>query len=369
MFSINMLQLLKACIRNLNIKNLLNPVKWQTLQKILTQTIQAKRKKAKNLRIYKFSQGVGVSNRVSISTEFEEDIYKVAQECLSKFGYYPISFSHPKKFGENNQEKLFSVSRIIPYEKYSFDIEAEYLQQYESAFLGITQKKAGWDCFRHLEILGAGSAPLFLGTKSIPRFTMVHYPKKFMKLAETNFLRNRLVPDLNSLKKLTEYANAHLTCEAMCKYFSNVADIKITENDTILFIDSTISHSCDYLSVFNFIGLKRVYGNQVISEFPEPDYVFTDTAVDTQKLYGRGFGYTRTLIRQESVEKHSGLVKYVVISNLQKDRNLIEIYSKRYPEAHFLVFWGADEGIPEMTLKIVETLTKYSLFVREIVSL
>ena len=133
--------------------------------------------------------------------------------------------------------------------------------------------------------------------------------------------------------------------------------------------DSTISQSCDYLSVFNFIGLKRVYGNQVISEFPEPDYVFTDTAVDTQKLYGRGFGYTRTLIRQESVEKHSGLVKYVVISNLQKDRNLIEIYSKRYPEAHFLVFWGADEGIPEMTLKIVETLTKYSLFVREIVSL
>ena len=331
-----------------------------------TQTIQAKRKKAKNLRIYKYSQRVGVSNRVSICTESEEDIFRVAQECFNKFGYYPISFSYPKKFGENCQEKIFSVSRIIPYEKYSFDIEAEYLQQYESAFLGITQKKAGWDCFRHLEILGAGSAPLFLGTKSIPRFTMVHYPKNFMKQVETNFLRNKLVPDLDSLKKLAEYANTHLTCEAMCHYFSRVADIKISENDTILFVDSTISQSCDYLSVFTFIGLKRVYGNQVICEFPEPDYVFTDTAVDTQKLYGRGFGYTRTLIRQESVVKHMGLVKYVVISNLQKDWNLIENYSKRYPEAHFLLFWGADEVISEKILKIVKQITQYSLFVREI---
>jgi len=294
------------------------------------------------------------------------DIYEIAAKCFEIYGYYPISFSSPKNFNRKETVKTSIVSKIFPYEKYSFENEAEYYQEYEKSHFGITQKKSGWDCFRHLEIIASGTTPLFLDIDSIPKFTMVHYPKRYLQEVSTHYFQEIFTPSQYSLNQLITYANEHLTCEAMCRYFSKVAKIELLANDSILFVDSAIHHWADYLSIFNFIGLKRIYGDQVISAYPEPDYLYTDTSVDTQSFYGRGFGYSRTLTRQEIPQNMGRRIKYVFISHLQRDWMLVEKFSQQYPEAYFLLFWGADEVISNEVLAIVKELPSYTLFVREV---
>ena len=41
---------------------------------------------------------------------------------------------------------------------------------------GYTWKKGGWDCMRHLEILGAGTIPVFVDIKDRPSCTLIGYP-------------------------------------------------------------------------------------------------------------------------------------------------------------------------------------------------
>jgi hypothetical protein len=45
---------------------------------------------------------------------------------------------------------------------------------------------------------------------------------------------------------------------------------------------------------------------------------------------------------------------------------LVEKFSQQYPEAYFLLFWGADEVISNEVLAIVKELPSYTLFVREV---
>ena len=293
-------------------------------------------------------------------------ILQLAQECFSREGYYPISFSWPKKFEEPENPKSNIVSTTVPYVPYSFEAVDKYYGEYANSTLAITHKKGGWDCFRHLEIIGAGCVPLFLDVEKIPKYTMIHYPKELFKVVTKNFRKRSFLPSKNVTANLIEYANRNLTSQAMCLYFTELSNLSLTSQDTILFVDSKLSSAPDYLSVFNFIGLKQVFGNQVKSLYEEPDYVYVDSTQNVSELYGRGFGYTKVLNRICVEFNSTSFPKAIIVSNLERDFKLLEDLKIQYPSSRFIMFWGADKPIPTKVKDEVLRLTQGTLFCREI---
>ena len=83
---------------------------------------------------------------------------------------------------EKPQEKKLLVSEVKPTVPYSYSDSRKYLTQYETSCYALTFKKGGWDCFRHLEIMGSGCIPLMPDAGQIPKYTMTHYPKEFFVL-------------------------------------------------------------------------------------------------------------------------------------------------------------------------------------------
>lgn len=62
------------------------------------------------------------------------------------------------------------------------DLERAYYADMERALFGLTWKKAGWDCLRHLELLAAGCVPLFTDIHSAPAGVLALYPKRVLDL-------------------------------------------------------------------------------------------------------------------------------------------------------------------------------------------
>ena len=76
----------------------------------------------------------------------------------------PITFSYPEeKIGRRTKNKTQKRGTVIPGDEktyifrgdgYSFDLEKKYYKDYNKSYFGLTEKKAGWDCMRHYEIMG-----------------------------------------------------------------------------------------------------------------------------------------------------------------------------------------------------------------------
>ena len=59
-------------------------------------------------------------------------------------------------------------------------LERNYYADMERSFFGLTWKKAGWDCLRHLELLAAGCVPLFTDIGAAPRGAVAFLPKRVL---------------------------------------------------------------------------------------------------------------------------------------------------------------------------------------------
>ena len=96
---------------------------------------------------------------------------------------HPISFSIPEEklvTSGLTARKEKEVAHVLPgkLETYIFKSEKEYYNDYEKSLYGITHKKGGWDCMRHLEIMANKCVPFFIGIDDCPPTTMVDYPKE-----------------------------------------------------------------------------------------------------------------------------------------------------------------------------------------------
>lgn len=223
----------------------------------------------------------------------------LVEACHDRHGVWPISFSYPRAPLVLNEYPDELIAPIIPGRPYSFTDESDYLQTYRRAHFGLTHRKAGWDCFRHLEIMAAGATPLMLDAADIPAFSMVHYPKQ-MLAATVGVAYNGSVPSLDTRLALRAFFDRHLTSVAMVRYMLHHAGL--SDARRVLFVDERLPGSVDYLSVLTLIGLKQVLGNQCEVMFPV-DYIYEDTRAELVPLYGRGFGYTRS-VAGESRTQH-----------------------------------------------------------------
>jgi len=220
-----------------------------------------------------------------------ESLQDRAMDVFRERGVFPISFSNPRRPSGLQGQRLRFLSEVIPGEPYAFDDENRYLQQYRESYFGLSTKKAGWDCFRHLEIAFAGSIPLVPGIGATPPGVMFAYPKSTWAeiLAELSSNGPR-IPSDGLIQNLADYSEEYLSSAAMATYMLDVLDY---QGGPVAFVDDHLDSWVDYQSIFSLIGLSRVLGDSLAVP-AIPDYLVGPFSAD-QNLYGRGFGYVGAL--------------------------------------------------------------------------
>jgi hypothetical protein len=196
---------------------------------------------------------------------------------------------------------------MIPGNAYSFDEEADYYQQYADAHYALTFGKNGWDCVRHVEILGSGSIPVMPDIRSVPKLSMIHYPKSIMDELVTQLNVSFYIPSLELRETMKSHTDAHLTSVSMINFI--LSRSKLQDAKRILFIDQNLPNSVDYVSLLNLIGLKQLFGKNCLA-VPEVPYIYGDwrvrlaicTAGDSGAL-----GYWK--VKHVQVDRNSGTVK------------------------------------------------------------
>jgi len=173
---------------------------------------------------------------IVIDGEDETNIHKVfdlgilyfKRELVYKHDrLFPISFAIPTRKVNFIKDKTRDVAVCDPRDRstYIYKNEIEYYKGYQDSCIGVTIKKAGWDCMRHYEILANGCLPYFINIDKCPKLTMVSFPKqlcldllvdsktngpsavydKFVDKFETHFLSNNTTKALatNFVKNIT----------------------------------------------------------------------------------------------------------------------------------------------------------------------
>lgn len=235
-----------------------------------------------------------------------------------------------------NMTKTRDFAPVIPGNKktYTFTSEDSYYKSYATAYFGITMKKAGWDCLRHYEIIAAGSIPYFLNLAKVPHNTMHDFPfsmvQEAMKLPGVPFqeevievIRDGSTEHLKIdkaifnetryhelLYKMMAHSIQHLTWKAKAQYMlSSIQKYYpcLTDPRILMITPPT----CEYMSCAIFGGLYDRLGSSRMSSLFGPKYELFETLSpgDTNKMYGRGFSYSRVFSDPWNVTQMDALTK------------------------------------------------------------
>ena len=95
----------------------------------------------------------------------------------------PINFGVPKELIRLDTTKTKDFAHIDPNDRktYIYLNEEDYYQDYRESHFAWTQKKAGWDCLRHYEILMNGCFPAMRNIDCMPPRTMAEFPVSIIK--------------------------------------------------------------------------------------------------------------------------------------------------------------------------------------------
>jgi hypothetical protein len=281
------------------------------------------------------------------------DLREAASRAHDAVGLWPLSFSFPRVMELKGGSNRDFMCPVFPGHKYAFSDEQEYFDMYRNYRFALTHQKAGWDCFRHLEIMYAGSVPFMPDADRIPEFTMVHYPKRMFAEVARHLNQSKGLLPPTARENLQKYFNEHLTSRAMAAYLVETAPS--LNQGRVLFIDEAAVSMPDYQSVLTAIGLKQLMGKRVSIGFPL-DYLYEDWEGDGRSLYGRGFGYTRALsVSLKNPNEARGqalalsqtdleLFESVVIGNITRNRQLAMELLQVFPPDKTVWIHGEDSG-------------------------
>ena len=260
---------------------------------------------------------------------------------------FPISFGIPKcKIRDSVAEKTKMFGKIIPgdYSTYVFNDEKSYYDDYATSVFGRTEKKNGWDCMRHYEILANGCIPYFENLNGCPPSIITHLPKELIQCAmndiqphDESTLTNKSELIAKYSNELLEYTRNNLTTEKMASYILNASgngDAK-----SILYL-SQHPYS-DYIRDLMLHGFKELFKTKC-HDAPRVEHIYTGHTIDKGNLYGGGFSYSAIL----------DPVEYRDPSN---DNTLIEdIRNKKYD---VVVYGSLHRGLPYLEL-VQQTYSK-----------
>jgi hypothetical protein len=210
---------------------------------------------------------------------------------------YPISYAIPDyKILKEAPNKVHFMAHYQPGMKYCFKDEKEYLECYKNAVFGLTYKKAGWDCWRHVEIMSQGCFPYMLDIDTIPKYTMAKYPKEKIKrwmneYGQSNILTirkyssSKLTFDIEDcLEETRNSLSATSQARDVLQKCGNPRSIFYITRPVMSYIESSLLY-----------GLKNIESIRVAeSILSEPFYSdYPIEKLDT--LYGKGMNYTRLM--------------------------------------------------------------------------
>ena len=113
------------------------------------------------------------------------------------YSMHPLTFGIPSKHVQDAvQPKGRALSTVVPgdWSTYAYmpredqtpqqraQLERDYYVDMQRSFFGLTWKKGGWDCLRHIELLASGCLPLFTDIARAPRGVLSLYPKRVLQL-------------------------------------------------------------------------------------------------------------------------------------------------------------------------------------------
>ena len=292
-----------------------------------------------------------IGNQWQINIESDHEILELNQKCFNTHGVWPLSMSIPH-YIELNQNPSEIVSPIMPGYPYSFESEHEYLARYSEAYLALTHRKAGWDCFRHVEIMASGSVPLMPDANIIPEFSMTHYPKRGLSEIVDRINDEGGLPDQAVREGLREFFLSHLTTVKMAAYI--MASANIPADASVLFLDENLPTNPEYISSLTAIGLKENLGRNCELLFPG-DFLYADSTMVTHDFYGRGFGYVKKLdptlrspwendpsliMVNEKIDAHK--YDFVVVGSVSRNESLTQLVLERFPRQNIVLIHGED---------------------------
>lgn len=155
---------------------------------------------------------------------------------IYKGKFIPIAFAFPEELFVENPEEL-KKNRIMAYiypgklSTYIYDDEESYNKGYRVSRFGTTFKKAGWDCYRHYEILANGCIPYFPDIDRCPTETMFLFPKDIIKITNRlykKWIRYGFSDEDEKVyrfyqKLLFDYAKKNLTTRKLAEYVLSYA--------------------------------------------------------------------------------------------------------------------------------------------------
>jgi hypothetical protein len=266
------------------------------------------------------------------------------------------------------------VSPIVPGYPYSFHSEADYLAKYAESYFALTHRKAGWDCFRHVEIMASGSVPLMPDASEIPEFSMVHYPKHALAKIARKVAVERGRPSWELRSELRAFFLKHLTTKSMAAYILEAAGIP--PDASVLFLDANLPSNPEYISTLTAIGLKENLGSNCTLH-PTADFLYQDSHIDTQGFYGRGFGYGKKI--EPTHRAHHELAEvtsltnsvdykdfdYAVVGSITRNVQLTASLFNHFPPSRIVLIHGED--LPPTTAETHHLRTSGAhVFVRSI---
>jgi len=245
---------------------------------------------------------------------------------------------------------------------YSFTIaeEAEYKRSYRQSRFAVTTKKSGWDCLRHYEILGSGTAPYFERLEDASEGTLRHLPKE-------SLIKLRSIADgwdsdpslseflyLCEISRLLAYTQQHLTTKAVAQYVLDVA-LKPSAR-RILFLGG--NEGTDYVRDMLLHGMKEVVRERggVVVDFVRPPHMYwsDDTGPkewSNEGLYGLGFTYARWLTAvDDDVDRADidGRIRarefdLVVFGSVHRGMPFLDVVGESYGRDEIVFVDGEDE--------------------------
>jgi hypothetical protein len=133
----------------------------------------------------------------------------------------PINFAIPARaVRSTTMPKDRVLATVIPSvsQTYIFDDEQQYFDDYAVSRYAITQKKAGWDCLRHYEIMANGCLPLFQYVRLCPSHSLISLPKAFLRKI-SGFFPEPALPLEESFEACRAYTAARLTTQVLAEWF------------------------------------------------------------------------------------------------------------------------------------------------------
>lgn len=298
------------------------------------------------------------------------------QFCIDDTKFLPLQSSKTKK-------KPFSslIPGNIQNRNYVFDNEPDYYNEYNQSYFAITTKKAGWDCMRHLEIIASGSIPYFENLDKCPPNIMSFYPKETILRAMnlpgvscgsidmTKFSSQRY----EALRKeIYEDTLSKISGRSIANYVLKTVDKSWPERiPKILFLSGQTSP--DYLRCLLLTGFKRLLGGYNVIDYPKIEHIYKSYNEETQKLYGRGFSYSKVLEHDPDLDRNEQSINnkiyvhdfdLIVYGSIHRGLPFHNHVLRYYKEEEIIYICGEDEH--DISSCVCMIPTNSHLFIREL---